>query len=413
MSDKEPMWDSLPPGILTHAFLQLPIKSIITCTCVSKKWKSLIQNPSFISTHLHHSSSNSNNHLFLFRLCPNEGTMWDKREREVYTLYSDNNNNNEEEDFNEHTRFDSPFPAQSGSVILRVVGTCNGLVCLARDLLSYDNSYILWNPCVRKFTRTSRPIVSYSTHGGFEETTGFGFDSKTNDYKVVRVVRLLDREDEDGSSLKVEVYSLATDEWRMVTTGLPSRCVVRGREPLAFVNGALHWIAFRRTITNNLQSFVMVFHLGDEVIREIALPEFLNGFDGDQYWVRMSISVYRNSLALFHQQDFSSPCLNIWVMKEYADESSWTKLVTLSDGQCSREYVPRALGFRRSGEVIIEMHDGALISLHFESQKLKVLGITGYGYIFDHSINGNGYTFFDSYVESLVLLDEPNRAVTY
>lgn len=325
-------------------------------------------------------------------------------------MYWDNNN---EEDFNEHTRFDSPFPTQSGNVILRVVGTCNGLVCLARDLLSYGSSYILWNPCVRKFTRTSKPIVSYCTHGGFEETTGFGFDSKTNDYKVVRVARLLDREDEDGSSLKVEVYSLATDEWRMVTTGLPSRCVVRGREPLAFVNGALHWIAFRRTTTNNFQSFVMVFDLGDEVIREIALPEFLNGFDGDQYWVRMSISVYKNSLALFHQQDFSSPCLNIWVMKEYVDESSWTKIVTLADDQGFREYVPRALGFRSSGEVIIEMHDGALISLHFESHKYKVLGITGYGYISDHSINGNGYTFFDSYVESLALLDKPNRAVTY
>ncbi|KAF3951435.1 hypothetical protein CMV_022904 [Castanea mollissima] len=405
MSDKEPMWDSLPPEILTHVFQQLPIKSIVTCTSVSKKWKSLIQNPSFISTHLHHHSS-SNNHLLLFRLCPNEDTICEKHEREVYTLYW-------EEDFNEHTRFDSPFPAQSGSVILRVVGTCNGLVCLARDLLSYDSSYILWNPCVRKFTRTSKPIVSYCTHGGFEETTGFGFDSKTNDYKVVRVVRLLDREDEDGSSLKVEVYSLATDEWRMVTTGLPSGCVVRGREPLAFVNGALHWIAFRRTTTNNFQSFVMVFDLGDEVIREIALPEFLNGFDGDQYWVRMSISVYKNSLALFHQQDFSSPCLNIWVMKEYVDESSWAKIVTMVDDQGFREFVPRALGFRRSGEVIIEMHDGELISLHFESHKYKVLGITGYGYIFDHSINGNGYTFFDSYVESLVLLDIPNRAVTY
>ncbi|KAM4103210.1 hypothetical protein ACJW30_06G062200 [Castanea mollissima] len=405
MSDKEPMWDSLPPEILTHVFLQLPIKSIVTCTSVSKKWKSLIQNPSFISTHLHHHSS-SNNHLLLFRLCPNEDTICEKHEREVYTLYW-------EEDFNEHTRFDSPFPAQSGSVILRVVGTCNGLVCLARDLLSYDCSYILWNPCVRKFTRTSKPIVSYCTHGGFEETTGFGFDSKTNDYKVVRVVRLLDREDEDGSSLKVEVYSLATDEWRMVTTGLPSGCVVRGREPLAFVNGALHWIAFRRTTTNNFQSFVMVFDLGDEVFREIALPEFLNGFDGDQYWVRMCISVYKNSLALFHQQDFSSPCLNIWVMKEYVDESSWAKIVTMVDDQGFREFVPRALGFRRSGEVIIEMHDGELISLHFESHKYKVLGITGYGYIFDHSINGNGYTFFDSYVESLVLLDIPNRAVTY
>ena len=57
----------------------------------------------------------------------------------------------------------------------------------------------------------------------------------------------------------------------------------------------------------------------------------------------------------------------------------------------------------RSGEVIIEMHYGELISLHFERVKTKELGITRYG-----------FTFVDSYVEGLVLLDKrPNHAVTY
>ena len=61
------------------------------------------------------------------------------------------------------------------------------------------------------------------------------------------------------------------------------------------------------------------------------------------------------------------------------------------------------MDFRRSGEVIIEMHYGELISLHFERVKTKELGITRYG-----------FTFVDSYVESIVLLDKrPNHAVTY
>ena len=60
MSDNEERWDSLPDEILTHIFLSLHIKSIIICTSVSKTWNSLIQNPTFISTHLHHSYTSTN-----------------------------------------------------------------------------------------------------------------------------------------------------------------------------------------------------------------------------------------------------------------------------------------------------------------------------------------------------------------
>ena len=144
--------------------LCLLVKSIITCTCVSKTWKYLIQNPTFISNHLHH--SNNNNHpLLLFGLI-------EENEKEQYVLHFDDN-----QDFNEHTRFDCyPF---------RVVGTCNGLIFLADDL--YGHCYIIYNPCVRKFVELPKPSISFSSHGGYN-ASGFGFDSKTNDYKVVRFV---------------------------------------------------------------------------------------------------------------------------------------------------------------------------------------------------------------------------------
>ena len=95
--------------------------------------------------------------------------------------------------------------------------------------------------------------------------------------------------------------------------------------------------------------------------------------------------------------------LNIWVMKEYGVESSWTKVCTYAVsgfGYCAE--APRGIAFRRSGEVILENLKEQLFSCDLEGQKSKDLGITGYG-----------YTFADSYVESLVLLDKPNRAVTY
>ena len=67
----------------------------------------------------------------------------------------------------------------------------------------------------------------------------------------------------------VDVYSLSTGEWRMLTSSasLLPICALITSAP-AFANGALHWIA----VTDDKQ-FVLVFDLGDEVFRQILLPE--------------------------------------------------------------------------------------------------------------------------------------------
>jgi F-box interacting protein len=196
---------------------------------------------------------------------------------------------------------------------------------------------------------------------------------------------------------EVEVYSLATGEWRMVTALAPIGAA-RRQERQTFFNGALHSVTVRRLSDKELINFIMVFDLGDGVFREIALLPKLS--EEDDYLARGSLSVYCNSLALFLEIKQS---LNIWVMKEYGVEYSWTKVCTYAvSGFGYYAAAPRGIAFRRSGEVILEDLKEQLVSFDLESQKSKDLGITGYG-----------YTFADSYVESLVLLDKPNRAVTY
>ena len=100
-----------------------------------------------------------------------------------------------------------------------VVGPCNGLVCLADDSERYHSKYnfILWNPSVRKFLKLpAPPNATYFTHN-----VGFGFDAKTNDYKVVSFVTSGGISQMGDSPLKFQVYSLVTADWRMVTTCLP------------------------------------------------------------------------------------------------------------------------------------------------------------------------------------------------
>ena len=61
----------------------------------------------------------------------------------------------------------------------------------------------------------------------------------------------------------------------------------------------------------------------------------------------------------------------------------------------------RAVGFCRSGHIVLELDGGQLISWDLETQEIKDFGIIG-------------YNFVDAYVESLVLLDKTaNNAITY
>ena len=385
-------YDSLPDEIVTQILIRLPTKSIITCTSVCKTWKSLIQNPTFISTHLHHSINNNNHYLF-FRFYDVEEDI-----KEKYPLYNDN-------DFIQHTRFDFPLePQNKDDPIFRVVGTCNGLVCLSDDLYIYTNEFFLWNPCVRKFVKLPYPNLTYHPDCFFRVSIGFGFDAETNDYKVVRMVSLVvdhnDDLDIEIDQPEVEVFSLATGEWRKVTSFLPPICtLMEDREPQTFVNGALHWLAFRSTGDDKLVHFVLVFDLGDETFCEIQLPELLNYSGYGRIQLCAYVSVYGNSIALFQRRDSDYSEYEImWVMKEYGVVSSWTKVLTIDDQDQGW-----AIGSRRNGEVVFESYEWQLFSLDLETREKKDLRISSYT-----------HTFVESYDESLVLLEKAaNDAVTY
>jgi F-box interacting protein len=402
MSANKVSWDFLPGEIVTQILLRLPIKSIITSICVCKTWKSIIQNPTFISTHLHHSTTT--NHLLLFSIS--------SCSEQIYALHNDDDN-----DFTEHTRFDFLVDSFTINPIFRVVATCNGLFCFSNDRPGYGhpNQFYLWNPCVRKYVKLPYPNVTFEIRDGIFHSIGFGFDPKTNDYKVVRMVSLWDDPDCKDRP-KVEVYTLSTGEWRTVTPVLSPLCILHDCPTPAFVNGALHWIGFRRN-GDQFRYFVLVFDLGDEVFREIPLTELQLGsgvrfrYNPEEDWIQLS-AVYGNSIALFHATYFHAiieliflkikrvVVINIWVIKEYGVASSWTKVFTITDQDPD---MPFAIGFRRNGEFVLQVESGQLISVDVGNQKMKDLGISS-----------DKNAFVDSYVESLVLLDKAaNGAVTY
>ena len=132
-------------------------------------------------------------------------------------------NEDNDPDFPERNYFESPFPF----CVPRdnyFVGTFNGLLYLSHD----------------KFLQLPYPILTFATLGPFYASFGFGFDPKTNDYKVIRILSLALCGSQNSRPV-VEVYSLSTGEWRILSdsASLPPVCGMLRHEQHAFANGAL------------------------------------------------------------------------------------------------------------------------------------------------------------------------------
>ncbi|CAL1397238.1 unnamed protein product [Linum trigynum] len=118
----------------------------------------------------------------------------------------------------------------------KVAGYCNSLFCIA-DGDNNQKDLILWNPATSE-TKVV-PGNPFFTYQDDSPTVGFGFDSATNDYKIVIQCEW---RSEWGRSCNNElgIYSLRNDSWRwrrMVHdwANLPS-----GQAP-QFHEGKLYW----------------------------------------------------------------------------------------------------------------------------------------------------------------------------
>ena len=99
---------------------------------------------------------------------------------------------------------------------INIQGCFNGIICL-RDI---RDGVLLWNPATKEFKISLICHVEYPP--GYEsgiDAIGFGYDSKRDDYKIVRSDTFWDGDfyyDDRGASrgMRVALYSLSIDSWR-------------------------------------------------------------------------------------------------------------------------------------------------------------------------------------------------------
>ncbi|XP_058215573.1 F-box protein CPR1-like isoform X2 [Rhododendron vialii] len=332
---------NLPDEIIFDILSRLPVVSLCRFRCVSKPWRSLISHPHFIRTQI---ANNKHERVIL------------RRDDNLYSVDLES----------------SQFGDKSVQAILKipteylgfdVYGSCDGLLLIG-DYLGVH--YYLANPSTREFRKL--PPSPFKLHSwNFLNFYGFGYDSRSHDFKVVSISRY----SRDSADCVVSLYALRTNSWKKIEYS-PCGHSVMGDNSGVLVSGALHW--FART---SMSTVILAVDLAVEKIRTIPTLD-CTGFDlfvhGGCLWVKAKF--YDSSRADF------------WVMKEYGVGESWTKFTVTYD----RFHNWRPLSSLSADRVLFRVNNKKLVLYDPQEEKSKELVVHGLPIDF---VGG-------TYVESLV-----------
>lgn len=371
------MSDYLPTELVIEILRNLPVKSLIRFTTVCKSWHSIITSPTFINSHL----SNHQNRTLLLR-------RYDKQDnREHYSLLRATDGSLH---VDPSSGVDFPFRSQIG--YFRIVGSCDGLLCLSDDFFANPSGpVVVWNPSVRNHMVLPKGIINPKE----PHIAILGFGVVSHEYKVVRLVYCR-KPDDFGFVVppQVEIFSLKTGMWRGVKEVGFSLRILEFMWRQVFLNGVVHWVAYEPINDIASRSAVLAFQLGDEVFSEVMLPDEL----ARETVTNLTIFVIGESLGMIkYNGEASNQSFDVWMMKEYCVRESWTKLhrIKLQDG------IEKVVAFWKGGETFLALQRLELVIFNPVTMQTKGLGIYGTTRSF----------YVDNYVESLLLLRGHNGAI--
>jgi F-box interacting protein len=340
------------------------------CKCVSKSWYALVTNPSFISKHLKISHNLNRGGAILRR----GGGLDQPR---LSTL------SNETLEVSGDVDLSQWF--QDEVSMVSMFGPCNGILCLSCTLWNMRDGYsdcdrlVLWNPATRE-SKILPPIHRQLDMPDLIPTFGFGFDPKTNDYKVVRIMKF------GYQQCEVQVYHLSTNSWRVLDSSPNPSYVIYKSHFSSYLNGVYYWWARVHDHSYMDRRLLLSFDMSNEVFQEVLPPPF----ERVSTWTE-DVAVINDSVTLI------SPCgiaskewVGIWVLNECGVERTWTKIFTIRQIPGVRDL----LQIRGDGLVVVTDVDQCLVLYDTRTQEARNL-----------QIYEAGSAQLVSYTESLVLLN--------
>lgn len=342
---------------------KLSLTSLVQFKLVCKAWSAMAHDPLLVDMHISGSSGPANSCLILHCDSPIRNQLY------FVDLVAD-------DEVNKVRKLYAPF--QSKMPEFDVVGSCNGLLCLA-DTLFHDQLYV-YNP----LSLDQVQLPKSNKYPEQEAIFGFGFHPKTREYKLVKIVYYRNKLNAHKparrivySQSDVQVFTLGASAWRSL--GKVSYQFVR-RSSEALVNGRLHWVTRPRRY--NPTRRLISFDLADEQFKEIPKPD-CGGLNQCNY----HLTVLNGCLAAAVMWNYGK--VDIWVMKEYNMKESWVNQYTIG------AYTPKALKHNlerpawkqvasngrnvrvirvlENGEVLLEYRSRVLVSFNPKNGKFKDL----------------------------------------
>ncbi|XP_076946367.1 F-box protein At3g07870-like [Bidens hawaiensis] len=308
--------EDLPENVMFDILSRLPVKTIIHCRGVCKKWWNLVSDSYFINLHLsrsptalmfHHDSENDSPRGYY-----KQGILkWVSIEDEPahHHLHNDPVMN-----------LDLNLAAIFQNSQIHIVGSVNGLLCLWQCGRFHDDTYIC-NPISREYM--TLPRQQYYTEGHAIIVYGFGVGLQTKEYKVIRTFQGNIPPDSSSTSrpsiLEAEVYTLGMGQWRSLGH-VPYW--LQGWEG-SFLDGRVHWIIYDKDSPQK----ICTFDFDNEKFELFPSPPF-EAINDEHQVHGQTLEILKGCLCVV---DIYDSRFTLWVMKEYGDKKSWHREVVIKN----------------------------------------------------------------------------------
>lgn len=344
---------SLPEDVIVEILSRLPVLSLIRFRSVCKSWNAILNNPSFINKHHQTISSKEGSEILLVSRRDNV-----THKRVISILRNDENAHSVDQDL--PTSWKNMF----GHV--RLVGPCNGIVCL----YGFPDNIALWNPMIRDFKILPPSQVPRSpdskVRGG---DIGIGFDSRTGDLKVMQILFCvsIDRR----LVYEVEIYSSRTNSWRKYEEIVPANIMYYNLWSMVYKNEVFCWWAQ----DSSKAEVILSFDMSKEVFEKTPLPSGIEALGGQHRITRAILGLEQSIGLIVYPLRELDKVFDVWVKDDElgGNVESWRKIVSI--GPLSR--VERPLGFWNKDQFILESSSGELVVYDCWSQEITNLGFYG------------------------------------
>ncbi|XP_069145303.1 F-box/kelch-repeat protein At3g23880-like isoform X1 [Solanum lycopersicum] len=299
--------------IMMDILRRLPMRSILRFKCVSKFWKSLIDDPYFKRTHYIHNRDNQNSKKILIAesLLTNDDT---------FSFYTSSLSMVEDKQ-----KLD--WPTSCIPMDARIFCSCDGLVLIRVCSEMFDEELLLWNPSTRESILLPHPeyrIMNY--------VFGLEYDATSEGYKILAV----NLNGKKSINISIEFLSIKRNSsWRRIDYPTDIQRVRGfrdcGTDNLAFLHGAFHWLGkspsgYYTTVSLNISN---------EVFGEVPLLKQMYDLCRLYFFFDHGVSVLRGMLCFYSTYNNLKRSTNgifkLWVMKDYGVMESWTNFIKIQD----------------------------------------------------------------------------------